>query len=164
MKILAANNKKRMTINHSKNYKMIRLLIFLLAVIISCTNTQPAKQLENKKENDNENPIAIIPAKTGIKLKADEATRKNVAAMVQLINDTSYQNAGKRKELSVFIQNKIDTLVNQCSMKGAEHDALHVWLEQLLLDVKKLKGEHDEYTENYAAVKKDVESFYEIFE
>jgi len=84
--------------------------------------------------------------------------------MVQLVNDTSYQNAGKRKELSVSIQNKIDTLVKQCTMKGAEHDALHAWLEQLLKDVKELKEERDEYIENYAAVKKDVESFYDIFE
>jgi len=139
---------------------MTKLLIVLLGVIMSCTNSQ----LENKKANDNENTVATLPVKSGTKLKADEVTRKNVGAMVQLVNDTSYQNAGKRKELSVSIQNKIDTLVKQCSMKGAEHDALHAWLEQLLKDVKELKEERDEYIENYAAVKKDVESFYDIFE
>jgi len=139
---------------------MTKLLIVLLGVIMSCSNSQ----LENKKANDNENTVATLPVKSGTKLKADEVTRKNAGAMVQLVNDTSYQNAGKRKELSVSIQNKIDTLVKQCTMKGAEHDTLHAWLEQLLKDVKELKEERDEYIENYAAVKKDVESFYDIFE
>jgi len=50
-------------------------------------------------------------------------------------------------------------------MKGAEHDALHLWLEKVLKHVKELKEEEtDEYGAAYAALKKDVESFYDFFE
>jgi hypothetical protein len=50
-------------------------------------------------------------------------------------------------------------------MQGADHDALHVWLEQLLHDVDELKeGEASGYDEAYAVLKKDAESFTELFE
>ena len=64
------------------------------------------------------------------------------------------------------LQAKIDTLVKECCMKGAEHDALHVWLEKVIKDLKELKEEDDddEYKEAYAALKKDVASFYQSFE
>ncbi|GAA4732413.1 hypothetical protein [Flavisolibacter ginsenosidimutans] len=144
---------------------MKQLLIILALAVASCTSQQPAEQQESKTVNNKEKAIAAIPLNNGTKWKADEATKKNIAAMVQIVNDSTYQNAGKRKELSTSIQDQIDRLVKQCSMKGAEHDALHVWLEKVLKDVKELKEEEtDEYDEAYAALKKDVESFYDFFE
>lgn len=144
---------------------MKQLLIILVLAITSCTSQQPAEQQESKTVNNKEKTVEIIPLNNGTKWKADEATKKNIAAMVQIVNDSTYQNAGKRKEFSTSIQDQIDRLVKQCSMKGAEHDALHVWLEKVLKDVKELKEEEtDEYDEAYAALKKDVESFYDFFE
>jgi len=42
---------------------MTKLLMFLLAFMLSCANPQSAKQVENKKASDTENTIATISAK-----------------------------------------------------------------------------------------------------
>ena len=141
---------------------MKQLLLILLVAFASCTSRQRAEQREHK--TDNENTVATVPLNNGAKWKADEATKKNVAAMVQIITDSAYADAAKRKELYTNLKAKIDTLVKECSMKGARHDALHVWLEKVLNDLKELEKSDNEYSETYTALKKDVENFYESFE
>jgi len=141
---------------------MKQLLLILLVAFVSCTSHQGTEQQENKTEN--ENTVATVPLNSGAKWKADEATRKNVAAIVQIIADSAYADAAKRKELYTNLQAKIDTLVKECSMKGAGHDALHVWLEKVLSDLNELKKGDDEYSETYTELKKDVENFYQSFE
>jgi len=142
---------------------MKQLLLILMVAFVSCTSRQGAEQQENKPENKDENTVVTVPLNSGAKWKADEATKKNVEAMVQIISDSAYGDAAKRKELYTNLRAKIDTLVKECSMKGAGHDALHVWLEKVLKDLKELKDD-DEYSEVFTALKKDVENFYQSFE
>lgn len=137
----------------------------MLAALASCSSQQTAEKQESKVANESIETVATVPMNNGIKWKADEATKKNVAAMVQIVADTTYADASKRKLLYTNLQTKIDALVKECSMKGAEHDALHVWLEKVLKDLKEVKeNDDDEYSEAYAILKEDVTSFYHTFE
>ena len=121
----------------------------------------------NKEKHDSD---AVSSAKelqvnNGAKHKADDATRKNVAAMVQTVNDADNLGKENTAKLTKQLQVRIDTLVQQCKMSGPEHDALHTWLEKVLEDLKEIKeNQKDEYQKSYAALKKDVESFYTFFE
>ena len=65
-----------------------------------------------------------------------------------------------RAQLTKQLQVTIDTLVQQCRMKGPDHDALHVWLQQVQHDLQEVKTESHEYQKAYGLLKKDVESFY----
>ena len=143
---------------------MKQLLIIFLVAFVSCADQTSTEQQENKTPNNNKDTLATAPLNKGSKWKADEVTKKNVAAMVQVLADTSYADGSKRMVLYTKLQARIDTLVKECSMKGAEHDALHVWLEKVLKDLKEVKEDNDEYNEAYAALKKDVASFYQSFE
>ena len=136
----------------------------VLSAIVSCTSKQTAHQHDNNPPYDSGHKVVTIPLNSGIKWKADEATKKNVAAMVQVVNDNKYAEAGKRKELYTNLKEKIDTLVKECSMKGAEHDALHLWLGKVIKDLKELKEEGNEYSKAYPALKTDIANFYESFE
>ena len=49
-------------------------------------------------------------------------------------------------------------------MKGPAHDALHLWLEKILKDVKDLNEEHGEYGVVYWALKRGIAHFYTSFE
>ena len=143
---------------------MKQLLIMMLAAFVSCNSQQTAEQHENNTANDSENKVATIPLNSGAKWKVDEATKKNVAIMVQVVSDSTYADAGKRKQLYITLANKIDTLVKECSMKGAEHNALHAWLEKVLEDLKELKKEDEKYNEAYTALKNNIANFYQSFE
>lgn len=84
--------------------------------------------------------------------------------MMQVVNDGTYQNAAKRKQFSAAVQTRIDSLVKQCTMKGAEHEALHVWLEKVLIEVKERRKKDDACSEVSLASKRDVGSFYDHFQ
>ena len=142
---------------------MKKLSILLTVAIAACTSQEKTEHKGNNP-NEQEDTAAAVPLNNGSKWKADEATKENVAKIVLLVNDNTYADATKRSQLYAHLQTKIDTLVKQCNMQGAEHDALHVWLEKVLKDMKDLKEEDDEHTNAYATLKKDIENFYAIFE
>ena len=117
-----------------------------------------------QNSGDSENTIATISMDSGIKWKADEVTKKNVNAKMQVVKEPTYAEAGKRLQLYTNLQAKTDVLVKECRMKGADHDALHTWLEKVLKDLKELKQEDNEYREVFTTLKKDISTFYQSFE
>jgi ABC-type enterochelin transport system substrate-binding protein len=151
-------------IKHLKMSQMKKLLIILSLAFTACTNTEKTEQQTSKHEHESENTATTVPINTNTKWKADEPTKRNVAAMMAVVHDSSYADAGKRMQLYAALKTKVDTLINQCRMKGPDHDALHGWLEKVLDDMKELKKEGANYSEAYAALKKDIDSFNTLFE
>lgn len=143
---------------------MKKLIVILTFAITACNSQVNTEQQDKETENGKKNAPAAVQLNNGSKWKADQTTKKNVAAMVELVNDSSYAYAINSGDLLSNLQSKIDTLVKQCRMQGEEHDALHVWLEKVLKDMKELKEEDDKHNETYASLKKDIERFYSSFE
>jgi hypothetical protein len=134
---------------------------------IACSGNVSQKKGTQKGGHEAHTAKPESPAKlqlnNGVKWKTDEATRTNVAAMATLINNNSSSEKNKEQFINQ-LQARVDTLVQQCKMTGPEHDALHLWLEQVLNDIKAIKEGTGDYQNSYAALKKDVESFYLYFE
>lgn len=143
---------------------MKQILILMLIISAGCNSHQSAGPEHDKTAHDQQNSGMAIPLNDGKKWKADEVTKSNVAVLAQIANDSIYQSVDKRRQLSDEIQSRLDTLIGQCSMKGPAHDALHLWLEKILKDVKDLKEGHGEYGVVYSALKRDIENFYSSFE
>jgi hypothetical protein len=158
---------------------MKKLWLIMLLFVAACTNNvSEEKNAEAGKEKDSaaettdthatdsthEKDNGTIALNNGAKWKADEATKTNVAALAQVVNDNTLAGPPKRLQLAAAAQARIDTLVKQCRMKGPDHDALHQWLQAVMHDVKELKEDGDEYDKAYAALKTDVQQFYDVFE
>src|SRR5687767_6755064 len=111
---------------------MKKVLIILTVVFAACTNHVKTDQHDNENLKQPNYTREILQLNNGNKWKADETTKMNVAAMMSIVNDSSFEDITKKAELLNYLQGKIDTLVKQCIMKGAEHDALHLWLENVL--------------------------------
>ena len=143
---------------------MKKFIIVIIAAMTACTSSVKTDPHGTAKSSELQDATTAAELNNGRKWKADDATKTNVAAMMHVISDSSYADAAKRKELHANVQGKIDSLISQCRMKGAQHDALHTWLEKVLKDMKALKEEENDYSEAYATLKKDIESFYVLFE
>ncbi|HET9825603.1 MAG TPA: hypothetical protein VFP87_09715 [Chitinophagaceae bacterium] len=147
---------------------MNKLFLIIGLLFMACTNNPSHVEATNEDEHEPHDTMttnaASLQLNNGARWKTDEATRKNVAAMVRVVNDSTTMGKNSRTQLASNLQQRIDTLVQQCKMKGPDHDALHLWLERVLMDLKQLKEDDKEYQESYAALKKDVESFYTFFE
>jgi hypothetical protein len=151
-------------INQQKINSMKYLLIIILAAMASCNNQQPTEKQETKTKTEIKDTSSNVSLINGIKWKADEATKKNVADIMQIVKDTSYTDASKRQLLYSNMKSGIDKLVAACTMEGAAHDELHVWLEKILKDLKELKKGDEEYSKARTELKEHVERFYQIFE
>ena len=145
---------------------MNKILFILSFLLIACSNNKTKDNASHKDQHEeSEVTSTSLKLNNGAKWKSDDATRKNVTAISKIINDSSSRDVNNQTQLVKLIQARIDTLVMQCKMKGPEHDALHVWLNQVLHNLKELKENSDgEYEKSYAALKKDVDGFYDFFE
>lgn len=133
---------------------------------MACSNNGKQEEATSNHEHKNiDTASTALRLNNGVKWKTDEATRKNVAHLTKIINDNSNIDVKNRAQLTKQLQTRIDTLVMQCKMQGPDHDALHVWLNQVLHNLKEMKEEEkDTYLESYAELRKDVENFHVFFE
>jgi hypothetical protein len=159
---------------------MHKILLFVtVAILMSCGTADSDKQKENdekteaaksegqnemKEEKEDSDSTGTLQLDNGKKWKADNTTKANVASLTQLVNDSTYRDKKKSKELYKGVQNRLDTLVNQCKMTGPAHEALHAWLKPVLHDTKELKKSKGEYDSKYVLLRKDVQSYYDYFE
>ena len=153
-------------INHKYIY-MNKILIIISLIIISCANPEKHQATTGHEHHDTTKVETAIGEQlnNGARWKTDEATRKNVGVLMKFINDSSHSDSKNRQQLLQKVQAAIDTLVRQCRMSGPDHDALHVWLKQVLVDVQNLKeGHDDEYQNLHTRLKNDIESFSVFFE
>ena len=153
-------------INHKYIY-MEKLLIILSIIAISCSNPEGQQETSGHEHHDMGKPehAPSMQLNNGAKWKTDEATRKNVKVLIEILNDSNNSHLNSRTELVQKMQAGIDSLVRQCRMSGPDHDALHVWLNQVQQDLKKIKEyKDDNYKTLYATLKKDVERFSLFFE
>ena len=92
----------------------------------------------------------------GEKWKADESTNNNVASIEKMVvsfNDGKEKKLEDYKALHASLRSGVEKMVKECRMKGADHDALHLWLEPLMGMVKQL-GNVTSAEEGAASVEK----------
>lgn len=150
---------------------MNRLLVILSILMYACSGNVASKEPANTEHHQHQGEVVGKTSKglslnNGAKWKSDEPTRKNVAALIKLVNDSTIYN--DKSKLAMRLQEGIDTLIKQCRMKGPEHDALHVWLEKVMQDLNNLKQAEkkadQEFKESLVFLKTDLESFHDYFD
>jgi hypothetical protein len=110
---------------------------FVLFLMASCYSGQGTAESENKEHSLHKTDH---PGRDSgnLKWQLDESTRKNISA-IKLILAGSPDTTGIRKA-GLEISDAVDQLIRECRMKGADHDALHSWLEGFNHDLKKLNN------------------------
>jgi hypothetical protein len=147
---------------------MKNIVVFLSLIVMSCSTNAPKPEATTEAWHEQHDTTTVKTAASlqlnkGAKWKTDAPTSKNVAAMVTVLKDSSNLGVANKARLEKQLQMRIDTLVRECRMEGPDHDALHVWLQQVLQDLKEMKDGSD-YPKSLAYLKKDVENFYVFFE
>jgi hypothetical protein len=145
-----------------KTKRMNKLPVIIAFVFTACTGSMQqdsdTRQTQTQKEKEN---VTALQLNNGAKWKLDDATKKNIAALKQIINDTTVAS----QDMVPAMQSGLDTLVSQCTMKGPDHDALHQWLELFMHMVKELKEDDEkERQEAIITIRKELENFDKYFE
>jgi phage-related tail protein len=125
--------------------KKFLILFFGAITLWACNNAESNKRGKDTASNtahQHNNEQASLTLNHGEKWKSDESTNKNVEELKVTV---SRFNENKNKSLADFhaaageLQTGLDKMIKECRMQGADHDALHLWLEPVLKNVNSLK-------------------------
>jgi hypothetical protein len=143
------------------NVNAMKNLILIFGFIwLGCTNA-PHEHATKEDTHQHTDSVASLHLNNGSKWKTDEATRKNVTMIKQIVNESNYY----KKDTESFtreLQTGIDTLVQQCRMTGPDHEALHLWLGNVLRDLDAVKKDKKENA--FTDLRKDVMLFDSYFQ
>ena len=84
----------------------------------------------------------MLDLNKGSKWNSDESTNKNVDELKLITSSASLAKSTIINDyhlLAIELQQLLNDLVKECKMKGADHDALHLWLEPLMQDIKNME-------------------------
>lgn len=136
--------------------KSLLILGLSFTIFTACKNTDTQVIVDTPEETNqidttdhHEHSISEMKAlslNNGEKWKSDESTNTHAQNLIDISNKFESQD----KSLTSFhnyandVEKEMAHLIKGCTMKGQDHDALHLWLEPILVDVKELKNSEEE--------------------
>lgn len=124
--------------------KQIRLLLVCACAAFFACN-QGADKTGDRIQTE-QNPDTVLSLNNGAKWRADSITNHNVIRLkttADMFNVDPFPSINNYQLVGNDLSNDIDTLLQQCKMKGDDHEALHKWLEPILGLSNQLKNATD---------------------
>ena len=157
--------------------KINTILTGLIVVsLLACTSENKINSADSVTQDlavehsgDQEVHSTGLSLNNGGKWHTDESTRRHAANLNVLVKE--FQNTPKDAVESYHVfagsmQEEISGLIKDCRMQGADHDALHLWLEPVMKDIKDLKeiGTAEEGKDVSMRLTDNVQKFNQYFE
>ena len=99
----------------------------------------------------------------GKKWQVDEHTRASAARIKEMVGESgALDSLEAARALGERLDGELDVLVKGCTMTGAAHDQLHVWLVALVPRVEALKVETD--VADLRSVRAEIDSLLAAYE
>ena len=148
----------------------------ILVSFLACTsekkmdsNIAVQAEREHGHLSEGEDHKIGLSLNNGSRWQTDESTwvhAVSLNALVEAFNKKEHTDIEAYRVFGTAMQNELGGLVKDCKMKGADHDALHLWLEPVMKDVNDLNkaGTADEGSNIVATLTADVEKFNLYFE
>ncbi len=161
-------------IQSNKLVKQIAVFMLTAGFLIAChpaenkeakSQTEQAVKTDADHEHDHE-AASELSLNNGAKWKADSSTNKNVSELYNLISDANLVMLEDYQKTAKTLQVAINKMVSDCRMQGADHEALHHWLEPLMEMNKKMQDVKlaDEGKEVFTMIRKQISLYPQFFE
>lgn len=127
--------------------KKSAIIILLIATVMtSCNNTEKQEEVKNSKEAIQEQIDDVfstqwmkdIQLNNGVKWEANMETTEGVEKMQALLKSQTTSSIEDYHQFANKLNDVKNTVVKECTMKGASHDNLHVWLLPLMVKIEAL--------------------------
>lgn len=155
------------------------IAIAVLSLAISCKEGQKKNSPETETNMETVNHgshsgttqvpddawVDEIVLDNGIKWRANKETTDGVAEMLSLISESKASTSAAYRKLGDSLNEIKNTVVKECTMEGASHDNLHVWLHPLIEKIELLqKAESDEEGAKLTSnIKNHLEGYFDYF-
>lgn len=151
------------------------IVIFLIATVVaSCKNTEKQEEIKNLKEVVQEQETDIlstiwmddIQLDNGAKWEANLETTEGVEKMQELLKAQTTSSIEDYHQLANKLNVVKNKVVKECTMKGASHDNLHIWLYPLIEKISAL-SETDNLNEAFKikqSIVENIEAYSKYFQ
>jgi hypothetical protein len=151
--------------------KKILTIVLVTNLLLACNAgnekektiaTEPATE-KHAEHAEQANGLAL---NNGAKWKADSTTLLNVALLQKIIVGAKKESLENYLQTAMGLQDGLNKMVNECKMKGADHEALHHWLEPLMEKTKELKNANTIQTARtiFGEIEKQINLFPQYFD
>lgn len=123
-------------------------------------------QAESKTSREPDNAwIKEIVLNNGIKWKANKETTDGVMLMLSYIDEGQATTSNEYRALGNRLNAVKNTVVKECTMDGASHDNLHIWLHPLIKKIAMLQKTQnkEEGALLLSDIKMHLEGYYDYF-
>lgn len=121
-------------------------LLYFTSMLLACNTASDKRYSRGTKasveNHEHSEKIAGLVLNNGAKWKADSNTRNNVMRLKTTIDMFKAQHLSPINDYQLLgkdLSDGLDILIQQCKMKGEEHEVLHKWLEPVLYATNQLK-------------------------
>lgn len=151
----------------------ITLIILTSALFISCKNSEKQEDIIPSKEVLQEQTDLLstqwmneIQLNNGSKWEANIETTEGVEKMQELLKTQSTTSIDDYHQLANQLNEVKNKVVKECTMKGASHDNLHIWLYPLIEKVSALSktNEIDEASKIKESIIDNVSAYKTYFQ
>jgi hypothetical protein len=113
---------------------------------ISCGNdhqsTAKKESTSEEVKHEHDSDAGKPGLNNGARWKADSSTNNNVRDLqdiVEKFNSSTGRSVNAYNSTGIELQSGLNKMISECKMKGADHDALHKWLEPMISEIAKLQ-------------------------
>lgn len=125
-----------------KYMKKIWGIIAVTSLLLACnSNNEQGKSTAPEPtsgQHEHGEKTSSLILNNGDKWKADSTTIVNAANLQTIITTAKSGSLSDYQQTAAAFQEGLNKMVAECKMQGADHDALHIWLEPLMGKTKEL--------------------------
>lgn len=128
--------------------KNIFTILFSTALLVACNQSshqnESAEQVTNEQHETTE-----LALNNGTKWQADSSTNRHLVSLTTTANMFKIDPYPPLEQYHIFsgdMKKGLDSMIQDCKLKGEPHEALHHWLEPVLRQTNELKNVSDTAT------------------
>lgn len=155
---------------------VITLLLIAITLLVGCNSTEKQKKTENSdiqaQVQEQEDDLLStqwkkdIQLNNGAKWAANLETTQGVKEMQNIIKDHATSTIEEYHHMANQLNEVKNTVVQECTMKGASHDNLHIWLYPLIEKINALAETNnlDEATSIKLSIEDNLNAYTTFFQ
>lgn len=148
--------------------KKILFVLGFCAFLFACNQGSDKTETDESADHVHDESVALT-LNNGAKWKADSITNHNIVNLKTIADNfriKPFPSMNDYQVLSGDLKNGLNQMIQECKMKGPDHDALHHWLEPVLKETNELKDAADTTAGHtiFKSIDKQIDDYHNYFE
>ncbi|MEO6844469.1 MAG: hypothetical protein ABI184_04800 [Ginsengibacter sp.] len=148
--------------------KKITLILFSTAFLFAC-NQGANKNESNENSTQGQNETYELTLNNGAKWQADTMTNRHliqIKTMANMFKVAPFPAVEKYQILGSDLQAGLNSMIKDCTLKGAPDEALHKWMLPILHQAQALKNVTDTATAKpiFDSLDQRINIYYDYFQ